>query len=47
MYPQQNPYGAYAQPRTLAGTAKVAFLRKVYGLFTTSILAAACSANTW
>lgn len=45
MFPQQQyPAGAYGQSQALAGPAKVAFLRKVYGLFTTSILAAAVGA---
>ncbi len=46
MFPQQQQYRppAYARPQALAGDAKTAFLRKVYGLFTTSIIAAAVGA---
>ncbi len=46
MYPQQsqqNSYGAPAAPLA-TGVSRLAYLRKVYGLFTTSIIAAAVGA---
>lgn len=41
MYQGQYPVGAFSQPEALAGASKLAFLRKVYGLLTTSVVAAA------
>lgn len=46
MYPQQysSQQRAYAGAAELSGPAKLAFLRKVYALFTTSVIAAAVGA---